>query len=148
MVTHSASQPIYLDSNIFLDFWLDRSENGIPVGDFAHQLLRSAILCRYTIVISESTIFELNRNYPGGNIEKKFDDLKKLNKIKIERVTEKHLLDAKKLAYRMKVPVHDAVHALICKEQKAVMVTRDAHFFEKLSDIVLRVARAEEMLLL
>ena len=48
--------------------------------------------------------------------------------------TGRQFKEAKELAHRRKVPWGDALHAIIARDNDAVLVTRD-HHFERLSDI-------------
>ncbi|MBI2047107.1 PIN domain-containing protein, partial [Candidatus Pacearchaeota archaeon] len=42
---------------------------------------------------------------------------------------------AKDLSKKRDIPLFDALHALLARDQRATLVTRDKHF-EKLSDII------------
>lgn len=134
---------IYVDSNIFLDFWLDRMTGLKPANYYAEELFKNCIRCLYKIVISENTIIELSENFPAKNIEKKLDVFKKLSKLEIVSVQIDDLIKAKKLALDRDIPVHDAVHALIAKKLMIPLITRDKHFSQV--DDLITVKAPEEL---
>ena len=58
--------------------------------------------------------------------------------------TYKHFGKAKDLSHNRRIPVFDALHALIARDNKAILITRDEHF-NKLLDII-RFKKPEELI--
>jgi len=58
----------------------------------------------------------------------------KLNIVFVES-TGKEIGKAKDLAYKREIPKRDALHALIARDNEAILITLDRHF-QKLSDII------------
>jgi len=123
------SKKYYLDTSIYIDYYENRSDKFRPLGDWAHMLL-SLIECNGDVlIISDILIEELNRYIKSENV---FQDYKgQIEKIEF---TRKQLEEARKFATERKVPLGDALHAIIARDSNAVLVARDKHF-EKLRDI-------------
>ena len=69
---------IYVDTNIYLDFLLDRhNEYGKYLGDDAFSIFNRAVHCEFTIVISYTVLDGLFRNYPSEKTMLLFAFLKK-----------------------------------------------------------------------
>ncbi len=64
-------------------------------------------------------------------------NLLSINKILIRlEISKKDHLEAKKLSQERNLPYIDCLNAVQARNNGAVLVSQDAHFFEKLSDIV------------
>ena len=61
-------QFIYIDTNVWIDFWEDRRDNIRPLGEFAFQLLKKAYECKYRIIVSGLVIDELDLFYSKETI--------------------------------------------------------------------------------
>ena len=53
-------QKILLDTNIYLDFYLDRKDNLKPLGEFAFNLIRETVSCKYFVLITDAHLKEMN----------------------------------------------------------------------------------------
>ncbi|MBI2546234.1 PIN domain-containing protein [Candidatus Woesearchaeota archaeon] len=123
----------YLDTSIWLDFFENRNEPNLPKGDWAHKLLGKITENNDKIIYSDIVIIELGAaGYSPQEIENLFDRIKPIL-IFIES-TEKQVRKAKDLSSKRGVPNGDALHALIARDNKAIVVTLDRHF-KKLLDI-------------
>jgi predicted nucleic acid-binding protein len=60
-------------------------------------------------------------------------------------VNKKQFRKAKDISNKRNIPVFDALHAIIARDNSAVMITRDRHF-DKLLDIV-RYKKPEEIII-
>lgn len=124
---------IYLDTNIYMDYFLIREDRLRPLSDFAFELLRKTFECEYKIAISDWLLFELEKNnVPVEKINELLKDLKDLNKlVKVERKDE----DVTK-AERYK-NWKDALHAILAKKSGAVyLVTRNVEDFFDVQDLI------------
>src|SRR3989344_8963660 len=124
----------YLDTSVWLDFLENRNEPGIPKGEWAKKLIKIIIEEEDKIIVSDNNLLELaNLGYTEFDIDgllMKF----KLNIVFVES-TGKEIGKAKDLAYKREIPKRDALHALIARDNEAILITLDRHF-QKLSDII------------
>lgn len=122
---------IYLDANIYLDYFLDRSDNLRPLGEFAGKVLKEAVSCKFFVLVSPDVIREI-RNTIRSSEEKVWSevlfDLK--NASKIIFVESNSLLDrkAEQFSEEFGLPLIDSLHLLLAAENNAVLITRDRHF--------------------
>ena len=123
----------YLDTSIWLDFFENRNEPNLPKGKWARALVNKIIKNNYKIVISEAVKNEmLVLGYSRYQIE---GMLLPFSKILIEVYsTEKQRGKAKDLSKKRNIPLFDALHTLIARDSKAILITLDNHF-QKLTDI-------------
>ena len=59
----------------------------------------------------------------------------KPNNIRFVNTSKEQKDEAKQLAYQKKIPKADALHAILARDNDAIMVSRDSHF-KKLNNIV------------
>jgi predicted nucleic acid-binding protein len=118
----------YLDTNIWLDYFQDRTDGLRPLGEFAFIFLKKAVELKIKIYYSDLILNELN-NTIG---EEKTNEL--INQFKSILVFVKTLdidfIEAKNLFRTGKIHHADALHAIICKRIETILITRDKHFFE------------------
>jgi len=129
---------VLVDSNIFLDYYLDRRDNFLPLGEFAAQFINRAVKCEYFILVCNATIWEVSSNLKisekdvWGNI---LGELKKKNKVEIASYSHEQVKEARKISKDKHVAFNDALFAVIARDSSIVLVTRDNHFFVELSGI-------------
>jgi len=121
---------LYVDTNIFLDYLLERKNlSGEDISLPAQKLFYRAMSCEFFIVVSDHTANELNKNL---NIEKArmmIEFLKK--KIVMVYKTEEDIIEAKKLSA---TNFNDALHAVLAKKYGAdYLITRNLKDFEEFS---------------
>ena len=123
----------YLDTSIWLDFIENRDEPNMPKGDWAKKLIKKIIEEDSRIILSDANMLELNDvGYSQYDIE---DILNPLDKIILFIEADAHQIGkARDLSERRKVPKRDALHAILARDNSAILVTLDAHFKE-LDDI-------------
>lgn len=125
----------YFDTSIWLDFFEYRDEPNLPKGKWAHELLNKVVKEDNKILYSDLNLIELGMaGYSVFEIEEMFRPLR-LILIMVES-TEKQQGKARDLSAKRDVPKGDALHALIARDNKAILVTRDKHF-QKLLDITI-----------
>ena len=126
----------YVDTNIWLDFALDRKDNIRPLGEFAFQFFKKCMRNNWLILYSEVTIVELGKNIKPAEIYEKcfrmVAEEKLLLKVSLSKMQS---AEAEEISKKHNVPFADALHAIIARDNEAVIVSRDLHF-EKLSNIV------------
>lgn len=123
----------YLDTSIWLDFFETRDEPHMPKGLWAHELLKCIIQNDSRIIYSDIILLELNSaGYPLEEIEQRLQHLRPV--LIFVEATSKQIGKAIDLSQKREIPKGDALHALIARDNKAIMVTLDRHF-QKLLDI-------------
>ena len=124
----------YFDTSIWLDFLENRNEPNFPKGNRVEELIRKITASDSRIVWSGAIMDELSiQRADQEKIEYSIDFLK--NILIFVECTDRQWRRARDLSSRREVPLFDALHALIARDWKATIVTRDKHF-EKLTDIV------------
>jgi len=122
-----------IDTSIWIDVYEDRKGfNGEPLGEYGLKLLSDILARKDKIIISEILIDELSGRYSLSHILgmlKPFEDI-------IEKIipTEEEKKIAKKISIERELPLGDALHAIIARDNNAILITRDKHF-RKLEDI-------------
>jgi predicted nucleic acid-binding protein len=126
----------YIDTNIWRDFVESRVDYLRPLGEFAFQFLKRVIKNKDLVIYSEFILDELNQKYTLQEIEKYCFKLLRDAKL-IEEVpfTDRQLNEALKVASERRVSKGDAIHAILARDNDAVVITRDQHF-TLLQDIV------------
>lgn len=124
----------YFDTSIWLDIFEDRNEQQFQKSDFAQQLLNKIITANERIIVSDVVLFELkSARYSEEEINALLQPLKPV--LDFIEASEKQLGKAKDLAAKRSVPKGDALHALIARDQRAMLVSWDKDF-QKLLDII------------
>ena len=122
-----------IDTSIWVDLYEDRKGyQNEPLGDFAFKLFGLIKAKQDRIIITDLTIRELESNYSIPEINgmmKPFETL--LDKLV---ASKKQREEAKKLAEERNVPKGDALHAVIARDNKFILIGRDKHY-RKLIDI-------------
>ena len=133
----------YLDTSIWLDFLENRNEPNFPKGDLAKELISKIINENGKIILSKAVKNELiTLGYSKYNLEILFN-LFRNNIIEIH-TNKKQYGKAKDLKNKRKVPFFDALHAVLARDNKAIMVTRDKHFNELLD--ITKYKKPEEII--
>jgi len=123
----------YLDTSIWLDFFESRDEPHIPKGTWAKELIKKIIRDKSKILFSDNNMLELiNIGYLKSEIKELLQPLG--SRVIFIESTEKEISKAKDLAQKRNVPKRDALHALIARDNNAMLITLDNHFKE-LTDI-------------
>ena len=126
------SLKVYLDTNIYLDYFFDRKDNFRPLGQFAFELLRRALNSEFKVIVSDWVIKEFCRFCDSDNIYELIKNLRSVNSL-IFIKTKKE--DRKKSRRYRNFP--DALHAILAKKAEAdFLVTRNLKDFSDFKDIV------------
>ena len=121
---------IYVDTNIFLDYLFDRMVGLVPASYFAERLFDAIFDCKYFLIISELTIKELETHskMTKDMLLEMFREYEDVGKLEILSIDQKTIDRAKGIAKEKKVPVPDAIHAILAQTAGTIVVTRDKHF--------------------
>ena len=129
-------QLIYIDTNVWIDFWEDRRDNIRPLGEFAFQLLKKAYECKYRIIVSGLVIDELDLFYSKETIIEIMKNLRASGKYQPLKVLEQDRLQAEETAKEVGTSYNDARHAILANRANAdYLVTRNLKDFERLFDL-------------
>lgn len=127
-------QKFYLDTAIWRDYFEDRKDGIRPLGEFAFQFLKNCEKKDCKVLYSETVVHELRKDYSDKRIKQVFSSFEHF--LEIVPISNEQYLESKKLT-RIKTESHesDILHAVLARDNKAVLITRDFHF-ETLRDIV------------
>lgn len=124
----------YFDTGIWIDLFEDRNEPNFPKGTLVKQLINKIARDECKIVFSNSVTKELtDLNYFAYEVYELLESLKPI--LIFARTTSEQVRKSKDLSLKRDIPKMDAIHALIARDNRAILVTLDKHF-EKLKDIV------------
>ena len=118
----------YLDTNIWLDYFQNRSDGLKPLGEFAFQFLKKAIESNSIIYYSDLVLDELIKIIGE---EKTNEGLEQYKTILIfVCINSLDFFEANKIHNLTRLHSADALHAAISKRLGATLISRDKHFFE------------------
>lgn len=122
-------QRYYFDTLIWIDLYQKRGKNG----ELAKKLLRKIILDEDTIVYSDFTLIEFKEQ---GFSKHEREKILAIAKDNLERVHihKEQVKEARKLARERKVPLKDALYAVLSRDNQLQLISHDNHF-NKLKDI-------------
>lgn len=128
---------IYVDTNIFIDFWEDRGNGVWPLGEFAFQLLKETYGCKFKVVLSSAVMDELLFNYDRETVDKMLKDLRGSEKYFYTEAGGDDRAYARRLVEERETGFNDTLHAVLANRHKArYLVTHNTRHFEKLSDLI------------
>lgn len=127
---------IYLDTNIYMDYFDGRTDLLRPLGEFAYQVLKRTISCEFKIIISGLVLEELFYNTYEENIKKILPDFAKNNKIVEIEASPEDIARARHIVKERKTNFNDTLHAVLAKKANAdFLVTRNLKDFYELQDL-------------
>ena len=118
-----------IDTSIWIDLYEDRKgHKNEPLGDFAWKLLALILTKKDKIIITDFLIRELEVNYSIEEINGIFNPFKDI----IEKIvaTKEQREEAKRIGEERNLPRGDALYAIIARDHKLILITRDKHFRE------------------
>jgi len=131
----------YLDTSIWRDLHENRTDRFRPLGEWAFELIRKIREERQMILYSEIVLAELSKDY--NNAEQVMEIAAKENILQKTDITEKQVKEAHNLCKELKIPFGDCVHAILARDNNAILVTRDRDF-EKIRFVA--VKKPEELI--
>lgn len=127
----------YLDACIWRDYFENRSDRFRPLGEWAWMLIKKIIKEDNLFVLSDHLMNELKKHYSQEELTKFFEIIPQVLIIKIETY-EKQSKEALKIKNRLKIPFGDALHAVLARDNNAIIVTRDKHFYELTREVIIK----------
>lgn len=132
----------YLDTSIWMDYFEERKDPSKNLGEIAFQLLYKLLASRSKILVSYFIFIEME-------FYVSIDELRGIMRpfeCILERVSVsvKQKEEAKMLAKERNIPQGDALHAILSRDNHAILVTRDKHF-QLLRDVC-EIVKPEEII--
>lgn len=120
----------YIDACIWIDYFENRSDRFRPLGDWALRLLQTIIEDEDMVLYSDLLIQEIcSAGYEEEKVKEILGIIKSKNLIKVEP-TKEQLKESRKLALKFSIPKGDALHAVLARDNNAILIYRDKHFYE------------------
>ncbi|HIH16374.1 MAG TPA: PIN domain-containing protein [Candidatus Diapherotrites archaeon] len=133
----------YLDTSIWWDYLGDRRDNIRPLGELAFSFIQACLARGHKILYSDLTVDELRQGYSMERIQQAFSAFEEAL-IRVE-ISDEQRAEARELAQtRTESHESDLTHAIVARDNGAVLVARD-HGFECLRDVV-EVRKPEEII--
>ncbi|MFH1256970.1 MAG: PIN domain-containing protein [Candidatus Diapherotrites archaeon] len=128
------AKKFYLDTAIWRDYFEGRSDGLRPLGEFAFRFLKNCEMFGCRALYSELVVFELRKEYSAERIKDAFSFFSAF--LECVSIYPKQYREAKLIAAkRRETHESDALHAILARDNNAVLVTRDRHF-ECLNDLI------------
>lgn len=132
----------YIDTSMWIDYVEDRGDGIRPLGEFAFRFLKNCEINNCKILYSDLVLKELRRYCSDERIEQVFYHFR--NSLTKAEISDSQISESEKIASETKeVHKSDILHAIVARDNNAVLVTRDEHF-EYLRHIA-RIARPEKI---
>lgn len=134
----------YLDTSIWRDYFENRSDKFRPLGEWAFTFIKKVIQNNDLILYSDFIIMELKVSYSDKQIKDIFEIAREQGLLLKVDISKPQVKEAARLAKEKGVAFGDALHAILARDNKAIMITRDKHFYN-LQDIV-NIKKPEELI--
>ena len=123
----------YFDTSIWLDFFENRDEPNFQKGELVNKLLNKIINENDKILYSDINLIELKAlGYSAYELKDMFKELKAI--LFFVESTNYQIGKAKDISAKRSIPKGDALHAIIARDNHAILITFDDHF-KKIVDI-------------
>lgn len=128
---------IYLDTNIYIDYFENRSDRLRPLGEFAFNLIKKALNCEYKIIVSSLVMDELDFKGFENKITDLMNSLRIMKKLIYIQETLEEIRISQKIQNQRRTPLNDTRHAVLANKYKAnYFVTRNIKDFLELQDLI------------
>lgn len=136
---------LYLDADVWLNFWQDEMLGFIPASHYAEELLEKALREKWILVISGAVKKEIYRKKVASqDLEAKLSDFQKAGLLEEIEAEEKDIELADGIYRERKLHRSDALHAALAIKAKATLITRTAHF-DLVKDLI-EIRKPEDLL--
>ena len=126
------AKTFYGDTSVWRDYLEDRRDGLRPLGEFAFQFLQDCLAHGCRVLYAEPVLFELQA-VSAHWVQHLLTTFKGC--LVQVHATRAQAAEAREIAKHRGMAFNDVFHAVIARDHKAVLVTRDRHF-EELLDIV------------
>lgn len=124
------SQKYYIDACIWRDFHENRKDKFRPLGEWAFNLFRMIKETKGKVLYSDLVVEELSIAYDANAIKDIFKIIERDGLLEKAEVRKEQFQEAARLKRERNLPFADVLHAIIARDNEAIMVTRDTHFEE------------------
>ena len=136
-------QKYYFDTCIWRDFFEDRFDpNKKPLGKYATFLILRILNKKDEMLFSDLIIKELEKRFTIYEIEQMLRLLHSAGVLKRAEACRGAYEEARRLADDIKIPLSDALHVIIARDNNAILVSRDNHL---LNVKCIKVIKPEEI---
>lgn len=126
---------IYIDTNVYLDYFEERSYGLRPANEFAFSLLQRTISCEFELVFSDHLLKELIKHIPEERILDLLELLKAKDKLIKINTSYKIRALASEISKSKSIHYADALHYAIALIANAeAIVTNDKKFLDITSE--------------
>ncbi len=128
----------YLDTSIWRDYFEDRSDGLKPLGEFAFQFLKNCEKYGYRVLYSDLVVQELRSDYSKEKLAAVFFPFKHF--LEEVQISSEQVSEARRISSTVEgTHVKDVLHAILARDNEAVMITRDKHF-----DVLVQIVEVEK----
>lgn len=132
----------YLDTAIWRDYFEDRKDSIRPLGEFAFQFLKNCEKKDCEVLYSGLVVQELRSYYSEERVAEVFSSFRHF--LVEVPISNGQISEARKISSSVQgTHLKDALHAILARDNNAIMVARDRHF-GPLEDFV-EVAKPEDI---
>ena len=118
----------YIDTCIWRDFHENRVDKFRPLGEWAFNLFRKIREAKSKVLYSDLILKELSIAYDEKGIRELFSIVEKEGLLEKVAINAEQVKEAARLKRERNLPFGDVLHAIVARDNGAIMVTRDAHF--------------------
>lgn len=112
---------IYLDSNIYLDYFLGRANGRRPLGEFAFSIFKRTFACEFEIIVSGWVVEEVKKTSKHKEMGILLTQLRQVKKVREIQVSLDDEKQAGALYKETGVHFADAVHYILAVRSGAEM---------------------------
>jgi len=124
---------VYCDTNVFIDYFQERTDRLRPLKDFAFEFFSRGWNCAFHLIVSDWLLEELRRHLKEEQIQEIFDMYKKKNKLIFTKEETGDRRKAKELSRHW----GDALHAILANKAGAdYLATRNIKDYANLQNLV------------
>jgi predicted nucleic acid-binding protein len=134
----------YFDTSIWRDYYESREDRLRPLGEWAFMLIRQIIEEGSIVLYSDLVIKELAIKYSNEEIDNILLPLKGIDLLVKVSVYSNQKKEASKVSNELNIPFCDVLHAILARDNNAIMVTRDKHFVELFQ--IVEVMKPEDLI--
>jgi predicted nucleic acid-binding protein len=134
----------YFDTSIWRDFYENRTDRFRPLGEWAFELFKKIIREKSVVLYSDVVVEELLLYYSQEEIGRIFNIVEIKGLLEIVPISHEQKREAHSLKNQLNIPFADCLHAILARDNSAIMVARD-HHFELLREIT-ESKKPEELL--
>jgi predicted nucleic acid-binding protein len=126
----------YFDTCIWRDHYENRfGPKGRPLGSYASKLFMQIMINEDIILFSDLLVKELKIAFDQKDVEEMLNILSMMNILRRIDISSEERSEAKKLSSDREVSFGDALHAVLARNNNAILVTQNEKDFKKLIDI-------------